>query len=263
MTTASTIDLVTRRVRWLEGKNAELRPQLAAVRSETDWALRTYGARPAGIETLISLVNPAAHQWNDLDQRLAAQVGPYAADVRRAVSSLQELETQFEGAERGATPEQMQQLNLLAGRVNTAISEGSRLYNQWITYPSARSDTENVSLSERAFRQWYSQVPAGYIIPRVTGASLHEAWEATGARVSEAAEQEEEVQAQTSVFGQHQTATGATGGVKTGGAPPTGPTQVERTAWSIRDKLAVVGVASIGAVALYTILKVKRAIPFV
>ena len=263
MTTAATIDLVTRRVRWLEGKNAELRPELAAVTAETDWATRSYGARPSGFETVVSLFNPAAHRWNDLDRRLAERVGPFAANVRRAIASLQELRTRFEAAERSATPDQMQQLNLLTGRVNTAVSEGARLYNQWVTYPSARFDNDNVPLSERAFRQWFSQVPAGYLATRATGRSLHEIWEATGQPVIEAAEREAETQRETSIFGQHRAGAVTPSGVKPGMAPPTVPDAIQRAGWSLRDKLAVVGVASLALAALYAALKVKKAVPLV
>lgn len=261
-TPAEVIDLVSRRVLWLEGKNAELRPQLEAVRSETDWATRTWGARPSAWLGYLQDLTPTGQRWSDLDHRLAAQVGPYAANVRRAVASLQEVQPQFEAAEQSATAAQMQQLNLLAGRVNTALSEGARIYNQWVTYPSARFDTENVPLSERMFRAWVrlTSITAGPI--EATGLTPHTVWEATGQPAIEAAESYEAERTQTSVFGQHAVPSSTPGGGGTKGGS-TGPGDVERAAWSIRDKLAVVGVASIGLTALYLFLKVKRAIPFV
>jgi len=263
MTTASTIDLVSRRVLWLEGKNAELRPELAAVRSETDWATRTYGARPSGWTGSLQFLTPAGQNWNDLDQRLAARVGPFAANVRRAVASLQELQDQFQGAERGATPEQMRQLNLLAGRVNTAVSEGSRLYNQWVTYPAARWDNENVPLSERVFRHWVVTTGVAAGLLETSGVTAHEAWESTGAPVVEAVEEYEAEREQRSVFGQHQAPTSAPGGGKDTGGGDGAPGGNWWSRLGIRDKLAVVGVASIAGVALYTVWKVKRAVPFV
>lgn len=266
-TAAQVIDLATRRVRWLEGKNAELRADFAAIQSETDWATRSWGARPQGLVesllyggvSLLQFASPTVQRWDGLDRRLAEAYGPNVANVRRAIASLAELRPRFEGVVRTANPEELQQLQHLTGRIDTALSEGRRLYNQWINSPISRFDTENTTMSERLFRQFsFERTPIGYAV-RQAGGTGHQAWEVTGQPVEEWSRAEEEEIRQRSVFGQQP----AGAGVKAGETPQSGRAGLEQTGRQIRDYLAIGGVVSLGLLALYLGLKVKRAIPFV
>jgi hypothetical protein len=195
-----------------------------------------------------------------MDAAAAGLVSPAATNVRSAINRLRELEPQLEGIARSATPEQVQQLNLLTGRANTALSEGARMYNQWVNSPASAMDPHNISLSERFFRQLGTTVGVTGAAERITGRSAHQLWETTGAHVEQAAQEEAERAAAESVWGVQ--ATTGPKGTGPGGRPGNGDGP-SRWQLGFRDKLAIVGVGAIGLTALYIFLKVKRAIPFV
>jgi hypothetical protein len=286
-TPAEVIDLMTRRVRWLVGKNAELRTDLAELRPATERMVREHGPRPSvevgpvgSAATLapgaiaVPIVGPiilhlgmamgwAGQQlspWAQFDAQVAARIGPKAANVRRAIASLTELEGQLESVARSADDAQRARLHQLVTEANGATAEGRDMYNQWINFPSSRFDRDNTTLGERFFRGFARESVPGLLTRRYTGETPHETYE----RAIQPAEQwlEETVRSEAerareeSIWGVQ-----ATTGGKGQPAPPADT--VRRTALGIRDKLAILGVASVALFTLYMVLKVKRAIPFV
>lgn len=249
------ISLGNQRALWLEGKNREFNTEIAVWRSETDWATRTYGPRPL---TQRSLLGPVVgvfyepwRQWDLLDARMAAGMGPKAANVRRAIQACADLVPRLSQVGQTATAEQTQQLNLLRGRWETAINQGRQNYNTWINSPAARHDHNNASLSERFFTQALFATPLGVALQR-SGVSMHQVADVTinpvVAAVEAGSRAEAEWARQQSVYGSNNDGKGDNGGG--GGA-----------GWGLWDKLALVGIGTLGVGALVVFLKVRRLAP--
>jgi hypothetical protein len=165
------LDLAQRRVRFLDGKVAEVQRELTAMQADEQTVLARTGERQSGagqVARWILTRNPLGAAaslladpisswfqtrgavWNEFDQRWAQRIGPKVRTMMSALSSLEQLGgtgrsvdiASYPQAERASATE-------LWTRGNRLAREAARLHGNWIALPMSVHDSANRSLSSR------------------------------------------------------------------------------------------------------------------
>jgi hypothetical protein len=163
------LDLLQRRVRYLDGKVAEVQRDLAALEAdETATAART-GNREGGAGQIARWVltrNPvglvaealnvtlfqsrADRTWEAFDRRWAQRTGPKIRTMMSALASLEQLGGTAHRVDMLSYPQNEQATALeLWARGNRLAREAARLHGNWIATPMSRYDEANRSIGSR------------------------------------------------------------------------------------------------------------------